>query len=152
MPFYISRASIISRYGEETLTFAADRDGDQDLDEDAVDEAIADAEAKVDSYIGARYPLPLPGVTDREDPEANTSVPRPLRRAAVDIAVYFLVPDHDQLTEEKTKRYDAACKWLQDVANGDATLGLPETDQIEGEISHTTSPRVFTRGTMKGLL
>lgn len=153
MPLYVSKRDLIDRYGDETVAMLADRDGDADEDVDPVARAIADAEAEINSYIGNRYDLPLPGVIDIDEPSANTDVPTPLRRVAVDIAIYRLAPSHDMLTREQRKRYDDAIKWLEGVAAGSISLGIADTaPAVGGGLVVTSNPRIFTRDTTDGLV
>lgn len=154
MPQYISKQVIIDRYGEDFLSRMADRNDDQDLDEDPVDRAIRDAESEADSYIGVVYTLPLPGVTDREDPENNSSVPYSLRRVCVDIAVYRLVAEHDELTKERRKRYDDAIVWLTKVSESKVSLGIPteSAENMPAGVKRYGPDRVFTRDDTDGLV
>lgn len=151
MPFYIARASVEKRYGEEFTVFNSDRDADLDQDRDAVACAIVDAEAEVNSYVARRHPLPLPGVTDIPDPEANASVPPELRRVAVDIAVYRLASEHDKLTEERRQRYEDAVKWLCMLAEGKVVLTTGSVEPVGG-VTREGPDREFTRSKMDGLL
>lgn len=151
MPFYISTQSVSKRYGEEFLTFNADRDHDSDTDHDAVDCAIRDAEAEVNSYIVKRHPLPLPGVTDIPLPEANVSVPPELRRVAVDIAVYRLAAEHDRLTKERRKRYDDALAWLKMFCEEKVSLTIGGITTAGG-VTREGPCRIFTREKMDGLI
>ena len=150
MPFYISRASVEQRQSEEAVNFAADDDADFDLDDEKLTLAIVDAEAEVNSYVAVCFELPLPGITDRTDPEANASVPPELRRVAVDITMYRLVPEHDQLTKERRKRYDDAIKWLEKLAAKKVTLTLAAP--ASGGVTRYGPDRVFTRAKMDGLV
>lgn len=151
MPFYISKTSLQDRYSEERVTFAADDDADGQLDPNKVSDAIGDAEAEINSYLASAYTLPLPGVTDREDPEANTSVPPELRRVAVDIAMYRMVPEHDRLTKERRRRYDDAVKWLEKVACKKVQLTVSGA-ATASKISRYGPDRIFTREKTDGLV
>lgn len=151
MPLYISRIELERRYGSAALSQAADLDGDQDLDS-ALDVAISDAEAKVNSYVGARYSLPLPNITERPDPENNSDVPPILRRVAGDIALYYLSPSHDVLTEERSKRYKTAVKWLEDLVAHKVTLGYEEPSTVSETVEYTTADRIMTRSKMDGVI
>jgi phage gp36-like protein len=150
MPFYISQASIEQRQSEEAVNFAADDDGDQDLDEEKVAEAIRDAEAEVNSYVAVCFELPLPGVTDIPAPEANASVPPELRRVAVDIAMYRMVPEHDRLTKERRKRYEDAVAWLEKLAAKKVTLTVAAP--ASGGVTRYGPDRIMTRDKMDGLI
>lgn len=83
-----------------------------------VDAAIASAGALIDSYVGQRYPLPLP------------MVPDVLRRIATNLAVCDL---YDRVTEMQTTegmrdRRKEATRLLELILDGKISLGLPTTD------------------------
>lgn len=151
MPFYIHRQSVIDRYGPE---FSADNAGlgeSGDQDYTSTDEAIRDAEAEVNSYVAKCYVLPLPGVTDLEDPRSNASVPQELRRPAVDIAVYRLASEHDRLTKERRRRYEDAVKWLEKLANKDVSLTVGIVPS-QGGVTREGPERIFTREKIDNLV
>ncbi|QPC44515.1 DUF1320 domain-containing protein [Kaustia mangrovi] len=75
--------------------------------------ALSDATAFVNSYIAARYPLPL------------STVPDVLVTLCVDIALWRLASTADLLTEEISYRHKHAHDWLKDVAAGRAALDVP---------------------------
>ena len=72
--------------------------------------ALVDSAALIDSYIGRRYPLPLP------------AVPQILIPYALDIARYRL--DRIRNREDVRVRYEDAIKWLEGVRDGENTLGV----------------------------
>lgn len=115
--------------------------------------AMTDASAEIDTYLEARFALPL------------TSPPASLVRLCCDIAMYrmqALRPLHD--VAEARKRYDDAIGTLARVAAGELTLGLtvdgfepPDPTnpavavvQAGGDPAGTIPPRVFSRGSLKG--
>jgi phage gp36-like protein len=149
--FYISPVSLESRYGSETVLFDADDDRDQDLDEAKVEEAIRDSEGEVNSYVGRVHDLPLPGVTDRVDPENNIFVPPELRRPSVDIAMYRMVPEHDRLTKERRRRYDDALTWLRMLVDGDVVLTFPDIPTSRPVIRDGPD-RIMVRDDLDGLV
>jgi phage gp36-like protein len=149
---YITKSDIIDRYGEDLFVQVADLNCDGTADIDAVIQAIEDAEACVDSYIGNRYALPLPGIISATTPALNT-VPAALIRPTVDIAIYFLTSEHPTLTEERTKRYDQAKVWLKMVGNSELSLGVDEPPPSRnGGVVRYGPARVFTRDKTGGLL
>jgi len=80
-----------------------------------VDAAIASAGALIDSYVGQRYPLPLPMVPDI------------LRRIATNLAVCDL---YDRVTEMQTTegmrdRRKESTRLLELILDGKIALGLP---------------------------
>jgi len=111
---YATQANIIDRYGENALYAVADRDGDGALDDEAIGRALDDATAEIDSYLAARYPLPL------------TVAPKIIVILCVDIALYRLSPDHG--TEERRKRYEDAVRMLKLISEGKMSLGIEEPE------------------------
>ncbi|KAB7624325.1 gp436 family protein [Alkalilimnicola sp. S0819] len=132
---YATEQDIIDRYGEEALVLAADRDGDGQADAGVVDRALADATAEVDTYLAARYALPL------------ASTPAVLTRLTVDIAVYRLSPAADAGTDERRQRYEDATALLSRIARGGVSLGLPVPPASSNGIATVTGPeRRYGRG------
>ncbi|SIS87914.1 gp436 family protein [Neptunomonas antarctica] len=142
---YCSTQDLTDRFGSDeliTLTAVANAFGEfpEQVNQVQVDRAIADASATIDSYLAARYPLPLP------------QIPPVLNRFACDMARYFL---HDRSPlEEVTARYKEAVRYLEKVAIGAITLGIdaqgqrPET--MDGAFV-TSAGSVFGR-TDKGFI
>jgi phage gp36-like protein len=153
MPRYVSTQGIINAYGEEKVTLLADKNDDGEADLTCVVRAIAFAEGLVDSYLGVVYDLPLPGIVDMTEPESNTYVPGVLPGYVADIALYRLAADHDKLTKELRQRYEDALAWLQRVADGGLSIGLPDpTPTAGGGVEHWTNERIFTRDKTDGLV
>lgn len=123
MPRYITQQSVIDSYGGTRFALLADQDNDGATDPPGSGAAILAAEAEVDSYVGHRYAMPLPGIVSSTDPSLNT-VPENVRFRCIDIAVYRLAQDHDQLTDERRKRYDDALAWLRMLSAGEVSLGV----------------------------
>lgn len=103
---YATADDIETRLGSDDYLALTDRSGAGAADDDAVEDALEDASSLADSYIAASLPL---------DP-----VPGSLRRAVIDIAIYYLAGSRETTTQRK--RYEDALAWLRDVASGDATL------------------------------
>jgi len=156
MPLYTSPVDIVNTYGRPYLLYSADRDNNGDIDMVAALVAIRDGEEECNSYLGTVYELPLPGITERDDPENNPNVPHELRRVARDISIYRLSPTYDVLTEEKRVRYEDAVKWLKAVASGLVKLPtiVPGTPlpTSGGGIQVCSNPRVMTLRKLRGLL
>ena len=108
------------------------------------DAAIADACAEIDGYLAKRYMLPL-----RDTPQV-------ISKFAKDIAVYNLVSRMgiDEGEREKTflNRYNAAIKFLLDVAKGIISIGI--TEESDGSAANgfkmSSSRRIFSRESMRG--
>lgn len=152
MPRYLSIEGLRARHGTDYLVRGITGDEVSDVDEDSASRAITDAEAEVDSYIGVRVALPIPGVVETADPESNTAVPEILRKLTADIALYRMAAQHDQLTEEKRKRYEDAVKWLERYAASKVSLGIEQSVPTSGGVYLSTSPRRFRRSQTGGLM
>lgn len=135
---YATQQDLIDRFGEGELLAVADRDGDAAVDTAVVDRALADADGLIDSYIGARYALPL------------VAVPSQLVSAACDIARWKLYTDapHDRVEGA----YKAAIAWLKDIQAGRADLdaeGVEPAADSAGAPVHQAAPRLFSHHTLK---
>lgn len=131
---YATLADLTTLVGEAELvrlTDRADPPGGQ-IDTAVVDRALRAADGEIDSYIGARYSLPL------------ATVPEVLKDKACDIAFYKL---HTvTLPEDVAKRYDDAIAWLKSIAAGRASLGVDEAPASGGGmVMMEAAPRVFGR-------
>lgn len=136
---YAVPQDIVTAYGEASLMAAMDDNAV--VDKAKVVAALGKATAEIDSYIADRYPLPLPSTPDR------------LRDICVDIATYKMSQTADVLTDEIRQRYEDAVKWLDKVASGRVSLGLPKAaGQKSAKAVVVTGPnRLFTRDKMRGL-
>lgn len=110
--------------------------------------AIADADAEIDGYLNKRYNVPF------QNP------PRVLNKYSKDIAAYNLASRSgiDENEREKTflTRYNAAIKFLENVAKGiveigDASSGGGSTgEKAAYGFKVKSQERLFKRETMKG--
>lgn len=110
-----------------------------------VEQAIADADAEIDGYLAKRYKVPF-GKT-----------PQVINKFAKDIALYNMVSRKgvDENDREKTylTRYNAAIAFLTKVAEGRISIGVNENNTEDAArigFSMSNSPRLFSRGSMKG--
>lgn len=98
--------------------------GTEEPDEAAIQRALDDASAEIDSYLAARYALPL------------GTVPANLRRVSIDIALYRLMALRALGDiEDSRKRYEDAVKYLAGLADGRVSLGLPTAEADSAEVS-----------------
>ena len=137
---YATEQDIVDAYGQDALVLAADRDGDGIADAGVVAEALSAASAEMDSYIGAKYDLPLP------------SVPEVLKAKCVDVALYRLAQRPGAMTDEIKDRYEKALAWLKDLARGLVSLGIETAPPSAGgglEVSYNT--RQFSRKNLEGM-
>ncbi len=138
---YATLQNMIDRYSNDSLLIVADRDDNGAIDIAIVDEAISDATAEIDTYVAAKYDLPL------------AVVPKVLTRLCIDIAMYRLSADADMATEERRLRYEDAVKLLVRISNGVVSLGLDEPPvTTNGAASVTSNERRFRRKSMNRLL
>jgi phage gp36-like protein len=107
---YSTKQDLIDRFGEDELIGLTDRSNAGVIDGTILDQAIADSGAEMNGYIGSRYSLPL------------VTVPTTLKPLSCDIARYKLYDE--QASEQVTKRYDAAIKFLFSVSKGEISLGV----------------------------
>ncbi|SDK31961.1 gp436 family protein [Billgrantia gudaonensis] len=131
---YCTQADLVERFGEnELLDLAADDTGTA-IDATIVDRAIEDAAGEIDGYVAAAgNSVPL------------ESPPRIVTAVACDIARYRLYDD--RATEQVTKRYDDAMKFLRAVAKGDVKLGISAPAEASaGEVQFETGGRVMPGG------
>jgi phage gp36-like protein len=89
-----------------------------------VEQALADAAAEIDSYLGARFALPI------------AEPPPVLTRIACDIAIYRLFETaRDDDVKDSRKRYEDAIRWLKAAADGEVALDAPEKTEGNGNES-----------------
>ena len=143
---YATRQDVIDLRGREILLEVADLDGDGALsaDEEArVDRGLDYASAKIDSYLRARYDLPLP------------STPPELVEICIDIALFRLEPNPALATERREKDYEMAISWLKDVARGNVAIAAGSdadpAPQVGGEVFLDGPDRAWTREKTKGM-
>ncbi len=162
---YATVDDLVKRFGELELIQLTDLDNipPSVIDVAAVEVKIADACAFADGYIGQVYRLPLTGclkpATVPGGP-AEYATPPVLVRIVCDLTRYYL---HDDLAPEHEvyRRYQAAVKTLETIANGKATLacpwggspGVPIGSDVQtgsDETYYSFSPRAITDDALKG--
>lgn len=130
---YATQADIIALYGADALV-VADRNGDGAIEHASVARSLASAKGEIDTYLAARYSLPL------------TEVPEYLKQLCVDVAIYRLALPADVLTEEIRRRYDDAIAALKRIAKGEAALVFTPVPTVPGETPAPTGPRPIVVG------
>ena len=107
--------------------------------------AISDDCDEIDGYLAKRYRVPF------------TKTPQVINKFAKDISVYNLVSRTgiDESDREKTflNRYNAAIKFLLDVAKGIISIGVEEkggSSEAANGFKMKSSGRVFSRDSMRG--
>lgn len=137
---YATRQEMVERYGEERLTQLTDQLNLGTIDDVRLQRALQDADDEINTYLAARYSLPL------------ASTPNVLRRIAADIALYHLYDD--RANDQVAKRYTDATKFLRELANGTVSLGLDEagveTDTDADAVEFEGATPVFGRSSTEG--
>lgn len=130
---YATEADLSDRFGAVELAQLTDRDAGLVIDTAVLGRALADADAEIDSYLAARYALPL------------ATTPTVLVRLAADMARYRLYDD--RVTEAVRNRYQDAVSLLKRLASGEVRLDGAATppEAASGAVAVTArSPaRVF---------
>ena len=88
MGIYVTRDDLLAVDGELVWNMAIDKSTNQ-LDDAKIETAIDDADAEINSFLARRFQLPL----------AIATIPRPLHRLAVSIAIYWLSERDSQITD-----------------------------------------------------
>jgi phage gp36-like protein len=111
---YASQADIVKLHGADFLLVIAERGDERSLadtrTQTAIAEALAHAGAEINSYLAARYPVPV------------TPVPFNLKNHCINVACYILASTSDRMTDIIRERYKNAHDWLKDIAAGRANL------------------------------
>jgi len=118
---YASVADVEQRLGSAIYVQLTDDAGSGSADEGKVTEALSAAEGEVDSYLGCRYAVPI-------DLSAHDELAALLKNVTLDLAEYRLHVRRPPVSEEISMKKEAALKWLQRVAAGQAIL--PAADQL----------------------
>lgn len=111
---YVTQAEYEEAYTADELAQLADRDGLGVPDPGVVAAAIERAAGIIDSYLRARFTLPL------------AETPDLVRECALRIMRYVLAGDHasDRMKDD----YDQALKWLSEIRDGKMDVGLTPSD------------------------
>lgn len=137
---YATLADLTALCGERELIQLTDR---AEPPSDQVDEALAEgaltsASQEIDSYVGAKYALPL------------TVVPQIFKDICCDLARYRLFRDP---TDEVAKRRKTAIEHLQMIARGTAVIPGAAGVMPEGQddvVMIGGGDRLFTRDSLRG--
>ncbi|ECL1758812.1 DUF1320 domain-containing protein [Salmonella enterica] len=117
---YASAQDMRDRY--ENLDDLLRLPGTDDLNEKKLTQALNDAGALADSYLSAKYTLPL------------AVVPQVLVQHCCAVAFYYLCDQ--QPSDQARDRYREALTWLREVKNGSIPIGVdevgsaPESDDL----------------------
>ncbi|MBC9246739.1 DUF1320 domain-containing protein [Paracoccus sp. 11-3] len=137
---YATLSDLTERAGVQEIRQIADRDRDGVPDPEVIQAALEDADNVINSYVAAKYRLPL------------VPVPALVRTWAVSIARYVLhrngAPDH------VAQDYKDAIASLKDVARGLVALPVGEGEDVPTPVTGTVManhpPQVFTGRKLRG--
>lgn len=110
------------------------------------EDAVADATAEIDGYLCKRYEVPF------------SKTPQVVNKLAKDMAAYNLVSraglDEDSREKVFLTKYNAAVKFLLEVAKGTINIGVEEIGgnqkAAETGFQMHNSKRLFSRDSMRG--
>ncbi len=137
---YCTEADIKLQIAEADLIQLTDDADTGEVDSANVARAIEDADAEIDGYLGMRHALPL------------SSTPAIIRRLSVEIAIHNLYARRQGPPDFRAKRYDAAIRMLEKIAEGSICLGAEDDSSpapIPGLLS-SNPERIFTRDELDG--
>ncbi len=143
---YATQADMIAAFGEREVIALADRDNLGVLDAALLAGALANAVGEIDTYLGARYAVPL------------ADVPALIVTCCCDIARYRLSGASVTEVDTVRNRYKDAIRFLEGVRDGKTDLtgslgaGLaPATDSTAQNLVYVTDgERVFSRSARRG--
>jgi phage gp36-like protein len=116
--------------------------GHGEVNTTVVDKALTEASARVDSFCGQRYKLPLqPSET--------------VKGLTLDIVVFLLFTRRRETLPSETvgQRYEYAIRFLTAISNGKASLDQPVNAQAQGspgEAVVTRIPSIFSDDNLRG--
>ncbi|MFT4463709.1 MAG: gp436 family protein [Sodalis sp. (in: enterobacteria)] len=113
---YASEQDLRARYSVPLIERLVDERSDEVAARQKVSQSLSDASALMDSFIAARYALPL------------SVVPSVLKRHACTMAFYYL--NDERAIEQTSQRYQDALRWLEAVKKGELPLGVDSDNQV----------------------
>jgi len=145
---YASNVDVEERLGSTAYVQLTDDAGTGSADTDKVAEALLGAEGQIDSYLGRRYAVPI-------DISQHSELAGLLKSVTLDLVEFRLNARRPPVPEDIRRKQEAAVRWLQRVAAGQAVL--PAIDELQGNQSggicgEVIGPdRVMTRDEMEDL-
>lgn len=136
---YLTFGEFIARTGIDEAVRLTDEAGTGIVDAARLDAAINDAQAMVDSYLSARFAVPV-----------ATPAPAPIPSITFDLAIARLY--RGTLPEGVAAKQDAAMRLLKDLAAGKAGLPITVEPTATSPAPVLVAPheRLFTRDRMRG--
>ena len=131
MTLYCTEAELISAYTELEIAQLTDNHNVGAVDSAKVSAAIVSASALIDSFVSAKYTLPL------------SEVPNVLRDICLTVTRYKL--HVEMATEQVIRDYEDAIKWLMAVRDGKNSLGLDQSgvEFVDGQIKVIAKDPIF---------
>lgn len=126
---YITNADISERLGSATLVQLADDDGNGTADTGVIDEARLGAEAEVNSYLAARYAVPINLTVHPELVDMLASL-------TLDLAEDRLRSRRPPVSADFVRRFTESREWLRRLADG--TVELPSIAGVAASTSRGT--------------
>lgn len=109
---YATISDLIIQFGEHEVVAITDRNQDGVVDETVANAALQRASDTIDSYLAARFPLPL------------SVVPHQLVDLCCDVARYKLLGSDVTETDPARYRYKDALRTLEHIRDGKIDIGL----------------------------
>ena len=136
---YATQSDLTLQFGDTEINAIADRNRDGVADVMVVEGALQRASDTMDSYLAARYPLPL------------AVVPQRLVAICCDIARYELLGADATETDAARIRYKDALRALEHIRDGRLDIGLSVSGQAAAEIASVqvvSGGRIFNQVSM----
>ena len=125
----------------QKMTQLTDDDRTGAPNETTLNSVIDSSESLVNSYLEARYIVPV------------VNPPESLKTLTADLTIYRLYLRHESVPESRQTAYDQAIMHLKEIQAGKADLGVatpPPAAANASRAEFSTQPRVFTRDTVRG--
>lgn len=126
---YITNSDISERLGSATLVQLADDDGNGVADTGIIDEARLGAEAEVNSYLAARYAVPI-------NLSVHPELSDMLASLTLDLAEDRLRSRRPPVSADFVRRFTESREWLRRLADG--TVELPSIAGVAASASRGT--------------
>ncbi|GFK94426.1 hypothetical protein NNJEOMEG_02271 [Fundidesulfovibrio magnetotacticus] len=131
---YATVQDLLDAFGQDEVIALTDRARIGEVDEAVALEALARASSEADSYLAARYRVPV------------LVVDRVLTDAVCQIARYRLTGAEVNETDPVQERYDRAVSWLKLIARGEINLpGFQDPAATAGDVLFSPGRRVWQR-------
>lgn len=152
---YASQADLKARYEDDVAVAHLTLDEETGTPNTAVlDEVIDDAEGEINSYLAARYLVPV-------DVSSDTGLAARLKSLTLDLATYKLELRTGHVTDERGKAHDDGIAYLDKISKGAVFLpaaAAPASTASRAEVARfgtagtsDSSNRLFTRATQAKL-